>query len=265
MNLNLISKVMLKKIVGVVFAMMMSFQIFAQLNTQVLIRAQAKDAKFIGTGIGGALVVVRDHLTKEILAKGLTTGSSGNTEVIMNQAKKRGQSITDSATAKFIANLKIAEPTFVDIEVLAPVNRKNATINASTQLWVIPGKNILGEGIVLEIPGFIVDILSPTTHQQIKQASLKNGSLNFKASVTMSCGCPITSGGIWNADKIKVQAIVKKEGVKTEDLALVFTGQTNLFEGKLNIKEKGNYEILVFAYDEKTGNTGVDKINFVIQ
>ncbi|RZM28696.1 MAG: hypothetical protein EOO88_07915 [Pedobacter sp.] len=256
---------MFKKITIGVFALMISAQLFAQKHTQLLIRAQAKDAKFIGTGIGGALVIVRDHLTREILSKGLTSGSSGNTEVIMNQAKKRGQTITDSTTAKFIADLKIDEPTFVDIEVIAPLNRKNATVNASTQLWVIPGKNILGEGIVLEIPGFIVDILAPNTHQQIKQATLKDGVLDFKASVTMSCGCPITSGGIWNADKISVQAIVKKEGIKAQELTLGFTGQTNLFAGKLNIKDKGNYEILVFAYDEKTGNTGVDKINFVIQ
>lgn len=256
---------MLKQMMGCIAALMISCSLFAQQSTKVNIRAQAKDAKFIGTGIGGALVIVRDHLTGEVLSKGLTTGASGNTDIIMNQPKKRGVSVTDSATAKFQAILNIEDPKFVDIEVIAPVNRKNATIKASTQIWVIPGKDILGEGIVLEIPGFIVDLLAPNTHQQIKLESLKEKLLDFKANVVMSCGCPITRGGIWNADKITVEAIIKKEGKKYATSPLRFTGETNLFAGKVTIKEKGNYEITVYAYDAATGNTGVDKINFVIQ
>ncbi len=239
--------------------------LFAQQLTHVVIRAKAKDAKYIGTGIGGAFVVIRDHLSGEILAKGITSGASGNTDLLMKTAHQRYQALTDSLTARFDAKLQLTEPVFVDIEVRAPINRKNAEIKASTQQWLIPGKDITGEGIVLEIPGFIVDLVAPNTHQLIKQEELKAGNLTFRASVTMSCGCPITKGGVWDANAIEVTAIIKKEEVKTGEVQLALTSQSNIFEGILPIKQKGNYEIAVYAYDKRTGNTGVDKINFVIQ
>ena len=40
-------------------------------------RAIARDGKFLGDDIGGALITVRDAWTKELLAQGVTTGASG--------------------------------------------------------------------------------------------------------------------------------------------------------------------------------------------
>ncbi len=51
-------------------------------KTRVVVRARAMDAKFIGTSIGGGLVVVRDALTREILSKGVLSGSTGNTKIL---------------------------------------------------------------------------------------------------------------------------------------------------------------------------------------
>ena len=233
--------------------------------TKLLVRAKAKDAKFIGTGIGGAYVIVRNNITGEVLAKGSTTGASGNTDIIMKKPFSRGQSITDSATAKFEATIDINEPTFVDIEVLAPISRKSASVKGSTQIWLIPGKHILGEGIVIDVPGFIVDILTPNTHETIKLDTIKNGVLSFKASLTMMCGCPISKGGIWNSEDITINAIAKKDGVKIGEFPLHLTDHNNIFEGNLKVTDKGIYELVIYAYDPKTGNTGVDKINFVLQ
>lgn len=233
-------------------------------TTQIIIRAKAKDAKFIGTPIGGAYVIVRNHISGEVLAQGLTKGGSGNTDVIVKNPHVRYQPITDSATAKFVAKVNITEPTFADIEVIAPVTRRNGTVKATTQVWLIPGKDILGDGIVLEIPGFIVDILAPTTHEFVKLDAIKDG-LKFKASVVLECGCPVSKGGVWDADKYTVRAIVKREGVKIDEIGLSLTDHNNIFEGTLNVKEKGDYEIDVYAYDQQSGNTGADKINFVVQ
>jgi hypothetical protein len=254
---------MLKKLTAVAIIALACLQVQAQ-TTKITIRARAKDAKFIGTPIGGALVVVRNDLTGEILAKGLTTGGSGSTDVLLKKPIVRGQSITDSATAKFVAQVNITEPTFADIEVTAPVNRRNGTVKATTQVWLIPGKDILGDGVIVEIPGFILDVIYPTTHQFIKLDSIKNGDLTFKASLTLECGCPITKGGVWNSDDIQVNAIVKKEGVKIGEIPLQLVEQ-NIFQGTLKVKEKGDYELDVYAYNAKTGNTGVDRINFVVQ
>ena len=255
---------MLKKLL---FTLTLSaYFIYSQAQTtKIVIRARAKDAKFIGTAIGSAYVIVRNNLNGQILAQGLTKGASGNTDVILKKPILRNQPITDTATAKFVAVVNITEPTFADIEVIAPVNRKNGTKKVTTQVWLIPGKDILGEGIVVEIPGFILDVLSPSTHEFIKLDTIKNGELKFKASLVLECGCPISKGGVWNSDDITVNAIVKIEGVKKGEVPLHLTDHNNIFEGTVKIKEKGDYELDVYAYDPKTGNTGVDRINFVIQ
>ncbi|MDJ1497250.1 hypothetical protein QNI19_30205 [Cytophagaceae bacterium DM2B3-1] len=252
-----------ERIYTLLITLFLSLYTFAQ-PTKVIVRAKAKDAKFIGTGIGGAYIVIRNDLTGEILAKGLTTGASGNTDLIMKTPYTRNLPLTDEKTAKFETLIDIKEPTFVTIEAIAPVNRKSAAVTASTQLWLIPGKAIDGEGVVLEIPGFILDILEPQTHQVIQIASLKNNQVKIKINLVMMCGCVINKGGIWNADNIDVKALVKKDGTPQNEVVLKSI-QDNIFEGLIPVSDKGNYEIQVYAYDKVTKNTGVDKINFVIQ
>jgi hypothetical protein len=233
--------------------------------TKLIVRVKAKDAKFIGTGIGGALVLIKDHLTGELLAKGYTKGGSGSTDLIMKTPLVRGKSVVDEKTALFETTVNIEDPTLIDIEVLAPVNRRNAAVSGSTQLWLLPGKAIAGDGIVIELSGYILDILTPNTHQLIPIDSLKDHSLDFKVSLTMLCGCPISKGGVWNADDIEIKGILKKEGVISSEFPLTKLTGNNLYDGHLKITAKGNYELLVYAYDPKTNNTGLDRINFVIQ
>lgn len=209
--------------------------------------------------------MIKDHLTGQILSQGTTTGSSGNTEVIMKTPLTRGKSQVDEKTALYEAVINIEDPTLIDIEVLAPVNRRNAAVKGATQLWLLPGKPIAGDGVIIELSGYILDILAPNTHQFISLDSLKEQSLEFKVSLVMLCGCPISKGGVWNADDIEIKAILKKEGKAVGEFPLSKLPANNLYDGKLKITSKGNYELLVYAYDPKTNNTGPDRINFVIR
>ena len=231
-------------------------------QTKLMVRAKAKDAKFIGSSIGGAHVMIKDATTDRILAEGMTTGSTGNTDLIMKTPKERHGVQSDLDTAGFLATLDLEDPVFVTVEAFAPFHRKNAMTKASTQLWLIPGKDILGDGIVLEFPGFVVDILAPNTHQYIPLKSVAQG-LDVKANIVMMCGCPIEKGGIWDSEGMEVKAKVKKDGKPITTLALE-NPTRNHFEGKLEIMEAGNYEITVYAYDPRTGNTGLDRLNYVV-
>lgn len=233
------------------------------IDTQLIVRAKAKDAKFIGSSIGGAFVVIKNQLTGEILAQGKTVGSTGNTNLIMKEARERGKPIADDKTAKFLATVDISEPTFIQIEVTSPINKKQAAITASTQLWLIPNKHLLGDGIVVEIPGFIIDILKPRTHQFISLSSLTNNQLAIEANMVMMCGCTISNDGLWNAKNMEVKAIINKNGMFYKEVTLTAI-ESNLFTGQLLIDEGGTYEVIVYGYDQKTGNTGVDKVNFVV-
>ncbi len=230
--------------------------------TKIIVRAKAKDAKFIGSSIGGAMVIIRDALTGGILAKGITEGGTGNTGVIMKEPRTRGERLSDEKTAKFEAVLNITEPTFVTVDVYSPFNKKQATVHAGTQLWVLPGKDITGDGIIVEIPGFIVDIIKPQTHEMF---SAKNDTtLLIKANVVMMCGCPITKGGLWNADKMEVEAVINKDNRFYKNVNLHITDKPDTFEGTCDGLQKGLYEITVTAFDPESGNTGVDKTNIIV-
>ncbi|WP_127138931.1 hypothetical protein [Flagellimonas oceanensis] len=233
-------------------------------ETKLMVRAKAKDAKFVGSSIGGAHVIVRNTVNGEILAEGNTTGSTGNTDLIMKSAHERYTQLSDDKTAGFLAIVDIAKPTFVRVEVLSPINKKNAQIQASIELWLIPGKDILGDGVVVEIPGFVVDILKPNTHQYIALESLTESGLSIEANIVMMCGCPIQKDGIWDSNLMEVKAIVHKDGEAFGEISLVNPSQ-NTFTGTLDISEAGYYQITIYAYNSTTGNTGVDTINYVVR
>lgn len=252
----------MKKNILLIALILSSITSFAT-DTKIIVRAKAKDAKFIGSSIGGAYVIIRDKISNRILSKGRTIGSTGNTNLIMNTAKERGNTISDEQTSKFLAIIDIDEPTFINIEVISPFNNKQAQGTISTELWLIPGKDILGDGIILEIPGFIIDILKPRTHHYISLNSIKNKPFEIKANIVMMCGCTINKGGIWDSEKIEVKAIFKKNGIHLKDVNMSLT-ETNLFEGNINLNLAGQYEITVYAYNAESGNTGVDKVNYVI-
>ena len=249
------------KAILLAITLILSFSIQAQ-ETKVVVRAKAKDAKFIGSSIGGALIIIKDANTGELLAKGLTTGSTGNTTKIMKEPHVRHQGITDDTTAKFEATLLLDEPTFITIQVLAPINAKNAQIEAQTQIWLLPGKHLDGEGIILEIPGFIIDVISPQRHSRISLANQKE--VTIKANIEMMCGCPITEGGTWDSKQINVQAIIKIDGQLEKTIQLSISDTPSTFVKNLPLEKTGHYEIIITAYNSISGNTGVDKINFLV-
>lgn len=132
------------------------FGISDAVQTKLVVRAKSKDAKFIGTKMGGAVVIVRDAETGKVLAEGLTAGGTGDTGKIMVEPKTRFGRISDGS-AKFEAAIDIDEPVLITIDVAAPYIHKDNMIKSLTQMWLIPGGDITGEGVIIEIPGFSVD------------------------------------------------------------------------------------------------------------
>lgn len=229
--------------------------------TKVVVRAKAKDAKFIGSSIGGALVIIRNAYTQTILAEGLTEGSTGNTDIIMKQDHERYKPIGEGA-AKFEASINLDAPVFVTIEVHAPFAKRQATVISQTQLWLIPGKHIEGDGIIMEIPGFVVDIIQPQTHERLEPNG--KGVVEFTANVVMMCGCPIESKGLWDADGFQAEALIMKDGKLIEKTPLNITNKTSTYKASFTPKENGAYEIIATIFDPKTGNSGVDKLGFIV-
>lgn len=232
-----------------------------QQATKLVVRAKAKDAKFIGSSIGGAYVLVKDALTGKTLAEGLTEGSTGNTQRIMEKPRQRYAQLSDETTAKFETTLQLEKPQLITVEVWAPYNQPGARIQAQTQLWMLPGKHIQDDGLVIEIPGFIVNALSPQSHESLPM----NSPLEVSANVVLTCGCPVTPQGLWNANQYQVEALIYKDGKLQKKVPLQPTGKDSTFRGSFQPTAAGLYELIITAYDPKSGNTGVDKRNIIVR
>jgi hypothetical protein len=58
-------------------------------------------------------------------------------------------------------------------------------------------------------------------------------------------------------------AMISQEGMPFKQVILEIGEKPSTFSAK-TILAPGNYEILVYAYDPLTGNTGVDRTNIIV-
>lgn len=92
--------------------------------TDITVRVKSKDAKFVGSSMGGTLVTIKNVDTGELLAKGVTAGTTGNTDTIMKNPIKRGVPISDEKSAKYTATIDISEPTLVEVRAYGPLGQR---------------------------------------------------------------------------------------------------------------------------------------------
>lgn len=152
-------------------------------ETKVLVRAISRDAKVIGTSVGGARITIRDLATGAVLAQGIQQGGTGSTELIMVRPRTRGAKVFDTpATAGFLATLPLERPTAVEITAEGPLGIPQCIQRASKTLLLVPGQDVVGEGILLEIHGFCVKLLQPAPDARVAQGQ----DLMVRATVTMT-------------------------------------------------------------------------------
>lgn len=252
----------LKGLVVLISVLAVSFSVSAE-PTDVTVRVISKGAKFVGTSMGGVRIVITDAETGELLATGVTAGGTGDTKQIMKTAHKRGERLSNDKAAKFTATLDLDRPRFLKVTAYGPLAQKQSAAEVSSTQWVVPGKSVTGgDAWLLELPGFVVDVLDPPTHIKLEGMPQK---IALRANVTMMCGCPIEPGGTWDAKGYEVAAILERDGKKVKTVPLNYAGKTSQFLADLEIAETGTYMATVYAYDAKTGNTGLDRVTFVVK
>jgi hypothetical protein len=229
--------------------------------TAIDVRVISKGAKFLGTSMGGADVVIRDADTGEILARGKTSGSTGDTAKIMTEQVPHHAPVSTEDAAVFHATVDIAEPRRIQVTARGPIAQPQALNTISVMQWIVPGKPVTGgDGLLLELPGFVVDVLSPPAHVKLAKTAQ---SISLRANVCMMCGCPVMPDGLWDANRFEVAGIVYRDGNKLGQVPLEYAGQASQFHAAFEINRAGAYQVIVFAYDPANGNTGVDKTTFI--
>jgi hypothetical protein len=230
--------------------------------TKITVRVLGKDSKFVGTSRGGARVILRDAQTGEILAQGVTAGSTGDTARIMHKDSGRRATLSDDTAAKFTATIDIDEPRLIEAEAYGPLAQPQGANHATATQWVVPGEHITGgDGWVLELPGYVVDVLAPPAHVKLPADT---EAVDIRANVALMCGCPITPGGLWDADALTVKALLKRNGEELPPVDLDFAGETSQFAATVPVTESGVYEVTVYAHHPGNGNTGVDRTTFIV-
>ena len=218
--------------------------------TKLLVRVLSHDAKIIGSGVGGARVTVKDAHTGAVLATGIQEGGTGNTDVIMRTPWSRGATLFDNeGTGRWTATLDLSEPTWVEVVAEGPVGFEQSVQRGSKTLLMVPGVDVVGEGLIVEVNGFTVVIESPATEA--------GQTVEVRAKVTMLCGCPTEPGGLWDANRFKVLVRLVRGGRTVVEAPLSYAGETSTYEGSVAAPEPGDYELQVLALDPARANNGM--------
>lgn len=246
--------------------------------TELTVRVISKGAKFIGTSMGGVRILVKDHHTGEILARGVTSGGTGDTQRVMDRPLARGQTRATEGAAKFHTTLDLDMPRRVTVVATGPLAQLQGMNTVTATQWVVPGEHITGGGgWVLEMPGLIVDVIAPAAHQVFEQEA-KSERIEVTANVTMMCGCPIKPApgrqaadseqddtAYWPPEDFEVKAIVARNEEPFGEYELAYAGRPSLFTGDLEADEQGAYEVTVYAYQPENGNTGLGRTTFIVK
>lgn len=225
-------------------------------DTRIDVRVISRGAKFIGTSMGGVQITLRDARTGELLAEGKTRGGTGHTQRIMREPHRRNGVLATESAAVFSTRLDLDEPRLVKVSAYGPLSQLQSANTVTATQWIIPGKDLTGgNGWLLEMPGFVVDILDPPANKGV--TGLPH-DIPISANITKMCGCPLLPGGLWDSDQYEISALIKHNGEFLSELPLEYAGETSQFTGTLTAKRPGSYEITVYAFDPETGNTGLD-------
>jgi len=242
---------------SVLFTLVFATQVFARpagKETKVMVRAIARDAKIIGKGVGGARITIREVSSGKVLAEGMLQDGTGETSLIIEKPHVRGEKIYDTPGASgFLAVLYLERPTVVEVTAEGPLGSPDATQRSSKTLLLVPGEDIVGDGVVLEIHGFIVKTIAPQMDSKVKLGS----PLEVKATVTMACGCPTEPGGHWDSNKFRVVARLIREGHVEAEVPMKYAGVQNTYLGTVPVGTAGQVELQILAMDPVNANFGL--------
>lgn len=234
------------------------------IETDFLITVKARDGGFIGTSMGGAFIEIVDRRTGDIIASGATSGASGDIEKIINTPKNRRDTIYAKGDSAIAFSLDLFEPTPVTITATGPLIKKQNQVSVSEDLILIPGKDYSSQnGILLELPGFVVDVVHPPLHHTITFD--KDKPITLVSNILKLSGNTLSNEGLWNYEDYEIEAHIYKDTLLLNSFALNYLNSAGNFGKKFKLPAPGIYTIMVSAYDPYTKEAGIDSTTVVLK
>jgi hypothetical protein len=217
--------------------------------TRVIVHVVTHDAKLIGSAVGGVRVRIRDATTGRELASALHLGPTGDTKRIMQDPRTRGDSLfAGREGARVEATLPLSVPTLVDIVAEGPLDYPDQLASTTKRLLLVPGRDVTGDGIVLEMHGYVLDVLAPDTTTAVP------GGSEVRARVRMLCSCPTEPTGLWRVDELTAR--LWQGSTIVGSVPLAYAGEASTYRASLPRVPAGRYTLEIVAASPASATFG---------
>lgn len=233
--------------------------------TTVLVRVVAHGAMVLGREVGGARVTITDLETKQVLATGIQQGEAGDQNQIMRTPHLMEEPVYSARPAAvFTTTLELRKPTLVEITAEGPLAHPASMQHASQTVLLIPGHDLINDGIVLHLYGYIVQI----EHPRPGQALMAKDDVKLRASVRTLSGTLVRPHGDWDSRKIRIYGELLIGNRIVERLQLFYSNETGTFDAPFFVPKPDEAPdgivLRVVATDLATGNSGVGRADFTV-
>ncbi|MCP9469180.1 MAG: hypothetical protein NNA31_04170 [Nitrospira sp.] len=233
--------------------------------TTVLVRVVAHGSMVLGKEVGGARITITDVATGRLLATGLQQGEAGDQNQIMRTPRLLEEPIySTKSSACFTTALDLLHPTQVDITAEGPLSYPAAMQRVSKRVWLIPGQDMTGDGIVLTLYGYIVQIEQPKPNEPL----VAREDLTLRASIRTLSGSWVRPHGDWDSRKLEIYGEILIGDRVIERLQLFYSGRNAEFEAPFFVPRHTDapdgMTVRVIAADRSGGNFGVGLAKYPI-
>jgi hypothetical protein len=210
--------------------------------TQLVVHVLTHDAKLIGTAVGGVRITVRDVRNDRVLATGLHEGATGDTRRLVQTPRERGATLfTTSDGARFATTIPLSAPTLVEIAAEGPLGYPDQMARSSKQLTLLPGRHLTGDGLLLEMHGYVIDLLTPDSSLVVSSGA----RVPVRARVRMLCSCPTGPDQLWQVSEVRARIV--RDGLVLHDIVLPHAGAASEYAAELPALTAGGYTLELTA------------------
>jgi hypothetical protein len=231
--------------------------------TSLVVRVVGSHGMPLGDSVGGAAVTIRDVTTGAVLASGKQTGPGGDLRAIMQTPRLPTEQIYSAKdSASYKVDLVLSKPTLVEVIGEGPLNFPATKRRASKTVLLYPGKNMTGDGVVLQLYGLIVQIDAPKPDRPLGIGD----AVTIRATVRMMCDCIVEPYGNWDSRKMSLDGEVRIDDAAVGRMEFFHQGPKGIFQGDYTIpkwlKGKDRLTLRVVASDADGINVGYDEITY---
>lgn len=206
---------------------------WAQTETPITVQVLAQNGRPIGVVAGEAQVSLRDRITGDVMASGMTY------------------------LGKFDVSIDLVSPTPATLSISGPMASLPAMAQTTRDILLIPGKDYTASGgITLTLPGALVHLTAPDPDQIISSDAASETLVS--AHIVGLDGTPA------NSDTHDVDVMVYKGAVHAGTVRMTPAKESGRFVSKLKFPEPGTYMIIVTAYDRARKDSAMDQGIFVV-